>query len=255
SSARPPGCCCARRPRRSGSSARSASVIAPRWGTSSSPPGGAAPSWTPAPRRPRRSPWSGCTAPSPPPSWRSRSCGWWCDVAELVFFAGTMDSGKSTLALQMDYNYRRRGLEGVIFSRNDRAGTGTLSSRLGLSVEAVEADDTTDFWQEVVTRRTRGGRVDYLVCDEAQFYSVAQVEQIHVETLCWCGRRATHNARTVGGRMVREGQQVVVGDTEVATGGGDVVGYEVLCRLHHVRGMTAATAGAAELSPPTLPLA
>ena len=216
-------------------------------------------------------------------------------MAELVFFAGTMDSGKSTLALQMDYNYRRRGLEGVIFSRNDRAGTGRLSSRLGLAVAAVEADDTTDFWQEVVTRRTRGGRVDYLVCDEAQFYSVAQVEQlarvvdemdvhvfafgiltdfrtrlfpgsarlieladrveqIQVETLCWCGRRATHNARTVGGRMVREGEQVVVGDTEAAPGAGDVVGYEVLCRLHHVRGMTAATAGAATLSPPTLPL-
>lgn len=215
-------------------------------------------------------------------------------MAELVFFAGTMDSGKSTLALQMDYNHRRRGLAGLIFSRNDRAGPGTLSSRLGLQVSAVEADDVTDFWQEVVTRRTRGARVDYLVCDEAQFYSAGQVEQLarlvdemridvfafgittdfrtrlfpgsarlveladrveqlQVETLCWCGRRATHNARTVAGRMVTEGEQVVVGDTLVASPG-DGVGYEVLCRRHHAQRMTATTAGAAELSPQTLPL-
>jgi len=216
-------------------------------------------------------------------------------VAELVYFAGTMDSGKSTLALQMDYNYRRRGLSGLIFSRNDRAGAGMLSSRLGLQVSAVEADDATDFWQEVVTRRTRGGRVDYLVCDESQFYSAAQVEQLarlvdemeidvfafgittdfrtrlfpgsarlieladrveqlQVETLCWCGRRATHNARTVGGRMVTEGEQVVVGDTVVEDAAGDALGYEVLCRRHHMQRMTAATAGAPELSPETLPL-
>jgi len=216
-------------------------------------------------------------------------------MAELVFFAGTMDSGKSTLALQMDYNHRRRGLQGLIFSRNDRAGAGMLSSRLGLQVSAVEADDTTDFWQEVVTRRTRGGRVDYLVCDEAQFYSAEQVEQLarlvdemdldvfafgittdfrtrlfpgsarlieladrveqlQVETLCWCGRRATHNARTVGGHMVTEGEQVVVGDTVAQEHVDDGVGYEVLCRRHHARRMTSASARAAELSPGTLQL-
>lgn len=212
-------------------------------------------------------------------------------MAELVYFAGTMDSGKSTLALQMDYNHRRRGLHGVIFSRNDRAGHGTLSSRLGLAVAAVEADESTDFWQEVVARRTRGERVDYLVCDEAQFYSAAQVEQLarlvdemsvdvfafgittdfrtqlfpgsarmieladrverlQVESLCWCGARATHNARTINGQMVTEGEQVVVGDTGEVGGG---VGYEVLCRNHHRRRRTAASAGAAELSPQTLP--
>ncbi|MGN6403827.1 MAG: thymidine kinase, partial [Sinomonas sp.] len=33
-------------------------------------------------------------------------------MAELVFFTGTMDSGKSTLALQMDYNHRAGGRHG-----------------------------------------------------------------------------------------------------------------------------------------------
>jgi thymidine kinase len=53
--------------------------------------------------------------------------------------------------------------------------------------------------------------------------------------------------------MVVEGQQVVVGDTAA----GDHVGYEVLCRRHHMRRMTAASADAlvrqAALSPDTLP--
>lgn len=53
-------------------------------------------------------------------------------MAELVFFSGTMDSGKSTLALQMDHNHAARGRHGLIFSRNDRAGSERLSSRLGL---------------------------------------------------------------------------------------------------------------------------
>ena len=54
-------------------------------------------------------------------------------MAELVFFTGTMDCGKSTLALQMDHNHTARGRTGLIFSPHDRAGTNMLSSRLGLA--------------------------------------------------------------------------------------------------------------------------
>ena len=209
-------------------------------------------------------------------------------MAELVFFSGTMDCGKSTLALQMDYNHRARGRGGVRFSRNDRAGGSRISSRLGLETDAVEVSDATDFWDEVVSRRTCGQRVDYLICDEAQFYSPAQVEQLarlvdeidvdvfafgisadfrtrlfpgsqrlieladrvqvlQVEALCWCGRRATQNARTVDGVMVMEGAQVVVGDVDMALdppaagteGHVPVVGYETLCRRHYMRRVTA----------------
>lgn len=215
-------------------------------------------------------------------------------MAELVFFSGTMDCGKSTLALQMDHNHRQRGRVGLIFTKLDRAGDSILSSRLGLKTLAVEVTDGVDFWDAVVAERMAGRRVDYLICDEAQFYSPAQVEQLarvvdelgvdvfafgitadfrtrlfpgsqrlleladrvqvlQVEALCWCGARATHNARTVNGVMVVEGEQVVVGDTA----SGDVVGYEVLCRRHHMRRMTAASRDAlvkaAALSPDALP--
>jgi len=211
-------------------------------------------------------------------------------MAELVFFSGTMDSGKSTLALQMHHNHSARGRDGVLFTRHDRAGAATISSRLGLAQRAHEVDDATDFWTEVVDRRTHGRPVDYLICDEAQFYTSAQVDQLarvvdelgvdvfafgittdfrarlfagsarlleladrvevlQVPALCWCGARATHNARTVDGLMVLEGEQVVVGD--VGPGGGEV-GYEVLCRRHHMGRVTAAVARAASISTRTL---
>ena len=57
-----------------------------------------------------------------------------------------MDSGKSTLALQMHHNHAARGRDGVLFTRHDRAGAATISSRLGLTQQAHEVDDSTDFW-------------------------------------------------------------------------------------------------------------
>jgi thymidine kinase len=211
-------------------------------------------------------------------------------VAELVFFSGTMDCGKSTLALQLDHNHAARGRDGIVFTRDDRAGQNVLSSRLGLARQAVEVTDDTDFWATVVDARTHGRRVDYLVCDEAQFYTPGQVEQLaqlvdemgvdvyafgitadfrtrlfpgsarlieladrvdvlQVQTLCWCGARATHNARTVDGEMVGEGEQVLVGDT----GGRAVVGYEGLGLGHHRPRMTRDVARATSERPATLP--
>ena len=41
---------------------------------------------------------------------------------------------------------------------------------------------------------------------------------LQVEALCWCGKRATHNARTEDGVMVVEGEVIVVGDVEQAGG-------------------------------------
>ena len=211
-------------------------------------------------------------------------------MAELLFFSGTMDCGKSTLALQMDHNHRQRGRAGMIFTRLDRAGTSVLSSRLGLSTEAGEVTESLDFWDVVADVRMHGGRVDYLICDEAQFYSARQIEQLArvvdelqldvfafgiltdfqtrlfpgsqrlvelcdafevlaVRGLCWCGRRATHNARTLDGVMVVAGDQVVVGDTDPAAGHSVEAAYEVLCRRHHRRRMTRASAGAGAVVP------
>jgi len=221
-------------------------------------------------------------------------------VAELQFFTGTMDSGKSTLALQTNHNHAARGRVGRIFTSHDRAGAATLSSRLGLQHDAIEVPRDFDFWKYVVGSLTHGARIDYLICDEAQFYSAAQVEQLarivdelqidvfafgiltdfrsvlfpgsarlveladrmnvlQVEALCWCGKRATHNARTENGEMVTEGEVIVVGDMEGAGRAEGVeaptVGYEVLCRQHHRRRLTASRAQAVSRIGEPLPFA
>jgi thymidine kinase len=206
-------------------------------------------------------------------------------VAELTFYCGTMDAGKSTLALQTNHNHSARGRVGRIFTSNDRAGTAVLSSRLGLTHEALEVVDDFDFWRYVVDSLTHGARIDYLICDECQFYRPQQIEQLakivdelqidvfafgiltdfrtrlfpgsarlveladrmevlQVEALCWCGKRATHNARTENGMMVTEGEVIVVGDVHTDQEPATEIAYEVLCRQHHRRGLTAARAAA-----------
>ena len=211
-------------------------------------------------------------------------------MAELIYYCGTMDSGKSTLALQTAHNHQSRGRQGLIFTNKDRAGKGIVSSRLGLSSPAIEVIPTLDLHKYVVDALSSGDRIDYIICDEAQFYERIQIEQLarivdglgidvyafgilsdfrttlfpgsarlveladrvntlQVEALCWCGSRATHNARTVGGVMVIEGEQVVVGDVSP----GSEVGYEVLCRRHHMRQVTARASRAGHVSSQPLP--
>src|SRR5262245_5573242 len=89
-----------------------------------------------------------------------------------------MDCGKSTLALQMDHNHAAPGRVGRMFTSHDRAGEATLSSRLGLQAKAIEVHPEFDFWQYVVEELTQGGRIDYIVADEAQFYTEEQIEQL-----------------------------------------------------------------------------
>lgn len=78
-------------------------------------------------------------------------------MPELVFFSGTMDCGKSTLALQIEHNRSARGLVGMIFTRNDRAGEGKLSSRLGLVTDAVEVGDARTCTRTSSTTSRRAG--------------------------------------------------------------------------------------------------
>lgn len=201
-----------------------------------------------------------------------------------------MDSGKSTLALQTAHNHHSRGHNGIIFTSHDRAGSGVISSRLGLQRDAVEVLPTIDLHKYVVDRLSMGERIDFIIGDEAQFYTPQQIEQLarvvdglgidvftfgilsdfrttlfpgsarlieladrvhtlQVEALCWCGARATHNARTINGEMVVEGDQVVVGDTNSQ----DEIAYEVLCRRHHMRRVTARVSRAGHVSTEPLP--
>ena len=98
-------------------------------------------------------------------------------MAKMRFSFGTMGSGKSTLALQIHHNLSARDLCGVLCSQFDRAG-GQVSSALGVSAEAIEVSSDMDLYQMATEERERLGRLDYLVCDEAQFYTPAQIDQL-----------------------------------------------------------------------------
>ena len=195
-------------------------------------------------------------------------------MATLRFSFGTMGSGKSTLALQIHHNLSFRNRTGLLLTKLDRDGT-QVTSRLGVSAPAVEVSPEVDVFDLVAARVP----LDFVVCDEVQFYTPEQCDQLarvvddlqidvyafglitdfrgilfdgtkrmlevaderiemQVEARCWCGARATHNARVVNGELVYEGETVVVGDTgDVATPlFGDVVRYELLCRRHYVAG-------------------
>ncbi|MCW2877289.1 MAG: thymidine kinase [Sphaerisporangium sp.] len=179
-----------------------------------------------------------------------------------------MDCGKSTLALQMNYNHGRQGRRGLVLTKHDRSGGPRVTSRIGLGLEAIEVTDDLDLVALVRAHE----RVDYLICDEACFYTLPQIEQLadlvdehgidvyafglasdfrsrmfpaaqrlfeladevsrlQVEVLCWCGREGRLNARVVDGVMALTGEQVVIADTD-----GSQVHYRVLCRRHYRTG-------------------
>lgn len=101
-----------------------------------------------------------------------------------------MNCGKSTMALQVDYNQRLQDRRGVLLTRLDRSGAPQVTSRLGLDRPAVEVDDADDLLD--LTRRLTGhgdghaggGSGDrfegpeYVVVDEAQFFTTAHIDQL-----------------------------------------------------------------------------
>ncbi|RCK71357.1 thymidine kinase [Desertihabitans brevis] len=99
-------------------------------------------------------------------------------MPELIFFTGPMDCGKSTLALQVHHTHTAGGRAGRLFTSHDRSGQARVTSRLGLEQRALEVHPGFDFWRWLVDELTSGRRVDYLVCDEAQFYTAEQVDQL-----------------------------------------------------------------------------
>jgi thymidine kinase len=96
----------------------------------------------------------------------------------LKFFYGPMDCGKSTLALQLDHNRAKAGLPGLLLTRYDRSAKAQISSRVGIVKPAVEVSDDADLTEVVGRSWASGHRLNYLIVDEAQFFTPVQVEQM-----------------------------------------------------------------------------
>ena len=187
-------------------------------------------------------------------------------MAKLYFSYATMNAGKSTLLLQASYNYRERGMRTAIFiaSFDDRAGQGRISSRIGLSCEAIAFDGSDDLYRHIEALNGDGeGEIACVFIDEAQFLSEEQVWQLarvadrlhipvmayglrtdfqgklfpgskallaladdlrEVRTICHCGRKAT--------MVVRQDEQgrALREGAQVQIGGNET--YVSLCRRH-----------------------
>lgn len=197
-------------------------------------------------------------------------------MAKLRFTFGTMGSGKSTQALQIHHNLRDRGLRTILTTQLDRAeGRVSSRLGVSAEAEVVDpATDLyelvrrrIDAWGEVdAVICDEAQFYDPLQCEQlarvvddldvdvyafglitsfrgelfpatARLLELADVRtEIQVEARCWCGERATYNARFVDGEQVVFGQLKVVGDTGGLEARAHVT-YELLCRRHFTEGV------------------
>ena len=185
-------------------------------------------------------------------------------MAKLYFYYAAMNAGKSTTLLQADFNYRERGMETMLWTaaHDDRAGTGTIGSRIALSAPAYTYSPQLDLF-EAIGEELKKRELHCVLVDEAQFLTRDHVLQlsrvtdelnipvlcyglrtdfqanlfegsaallaladalVELKAVCECGRKATMNLR-----VDAEGHAVAAGaQTEI--GGNDR--YVALCRRH-----------------------
>jgi thymidine kinase len=181
-------------------------------------------------------------------------------MAQLYFYYGAMNAGKSTTLLQASFNYRERGMTSMLWTAavDDRAGPGRIGSRIGLEDDAHMFGPGTDLFAAVAACPS-----SCVLVDEAQFLSAAQVDQlarvvdelgipvlayglrtdfqgqlfpgserllaiadklVELKAVCHCGRKATMNLRVdAQGRVVQQGAQTEIGGNDR---------YVAVCRRH-----------------------
>ena len=185
-------------------------------------------------------------------------------MAKLYFYYAAMNAGKSTTLLQADFNYRERGMETMLWTaaHDDRAGAGTIGSRIALSAPAQAYAADVDLFA-AITDELKRREVDCVLVDEAQFLTRDHVLQlcrvtddlsipvlcyglrtdfqgnlfegsaallaladalIELKAVCECGRKATMNLRVdAEGHAVASGAQTEIGGNDR---------YVALCRRH-----------------------
>ncbi|MDE2408265.1 MAG: thymidine kinase [Xanthomonadaceae bacterium] len=177
-------------------------------------------------------------------------------MAKLYFYFSAMNAGKTTTLLQSAYNYRERGMRVAILTPHldDRAGSGTVASRIGLQAEGIAFERSDDLQALVQADIAASGPLHCVLVDEAQFLSKPQVWQLsevvdalripvlcyglrtdfrgelfegsqyllawadelaEIKTICHSGKKATMNMRVdAAGRAVLDGPQVEIGGNE-----------------------------------------
>ena len=177
-------------------------------------------------------------------------------MAKLYFYYSAMNAGKTTTLLQSAHNYHERGMRVLILTPrlDDRAGSGTVASRIGLKAAGSAFTSGDDLERLVRDDIAANGRLDCVLVDEAQFLAKPQVWQLsevvdalrvpvlcyglrtdfrgelfdgsqyllawadeinEIKTICHSGSKATMTVRVdEAGRAVQQGPQVEIGGNE-----------------------------------------
>ena len=99
-------------------------------------------------------------------------------MAKLHFLYSVMNAGKSTHLLQVRHNYLENGANVLLFTAaiDDRAGVGKISSRLGLSADAMPITREDDLYA-IVAQAHAKAPVTVVLIDETQFFTAAHIRQ------------------------------------------------------------------------------
>ena len=108
-------------------------------------------------------------------------------MAKLYFKFGAMGSSKSAQALMTKFNYEEKNknvflMKPATDDRGDEVDefgnvTAEVRSRIGLKAPAVTVSDN-DNIIDMYLERDKKQKVDVIICDECQFLTEVQIEQM-----------------------------------------------------------------------------
>jgi thymidine kinase len=103
-------------------------------------------------------------------------------MGKLVFYYGTMGSAKTANALITRYQYLQNNrsvwlIKPATDTRDDKEGKTIIKSRIGLEAESTAILGSDNLF-DIFTGYWGYNIPDVIICDEAQFFSSAQVEQL-----------------------------------------------------------------------------
>ncbi len=185
-------------------------------------------------------------------------------MAKLYYKFGAMGSSKTAQALMTKFNYEEKGkrvlfIKPALDTRDDtmdeHGNPHTIArSRIGLQAEALAIASDVDIRELYHRMCVEDGRYHVIICDECQFLTAKQVNQMkaladwddvpvlcfglradfqtflfpgskrlfeiadsitEIKSVCRCGRKATVNARfDDNGEIITEGAQVLLGGND-----------------------------------------
>ena len=181
-------------------------------------------------------------------------------MSKLYFRYGAMNCGKSTILMQVAYNYEENGKKVILIkSKTDTKGGEFLESRIGLR---RKVDILIERNKSIINALKKFKDIDCILVDEAQFLTSKQIEELwkvskkedipvicyglkvdfqshlfegskrlleladtieELITICRCGKKAKFNARYVNDKFTLEGKEVLI------DGSKDNVVYKPLC--------------------------